>query len=191
MAEPYRPVAPVDPTNLRPMMFLDVARAMMLNQDWSHRAVSVVMESHTGPGRFAFYGANHPDVILDVHERRVDISILNPAALLTMAQRGTSAFSSPRDVGSRRHALPGFHSMPCSASQLRSCAGRSPGAVGRPCTGPGWRPSVPPTCMAHSSPRSSTIFSNAGGRRSSSRLLHRVHDHSSAPGSSVFVRVIS
>jgi hypothetical protein len=50
MAEPYRPVAPVDPTNLRPMMFLDVARAMMLNQDWSHRAVSVVMESHTGPG---------------------------------------------------------------------------------------------------------------------------------------------
>jgi hypothetical protein len=40
------------------MMFLDVARAMMLNQDWSHRAVSVVMESHTGPRRFAFYGAN-------------------------------------------------------------------------------------------------------------------------------------
>src|SRR3979411_765879 len=98
MAEPYRPVAPVDPTNLRPMMFLDVAREMMLNPDWSHRAVSVVMESHTGPGRFAFYGANHPDVIDDVHERRVDMSILNPAALLTMAHRGTGAFSSPRDV---------------------------------------------------------------------------------------------
>jgi hypothetical protein len=46
-------------------LFLDVAREIMLSQDWSHRAVSVVMESHTGPGRFSFYGANHPDVIED------------------------------------------------------------------------------------------------------------------------------
>ena len=37
MAEEYRPVAP---TNLRPMMFLDVAREMMLSPDWSHRAVT-------------------------------------------------------------------------------------------------------------------------------------------------------
>jgi TRAP-type uncharacterized transport system substrate-binding protein len=98
MAQAYRPVAPVDPTNLRPMLFLDVAREMMLGQDWSHRAVSIVLESHTGPGRFAFYGANHPDAIDDVHERRVDVSVLNPAALLTMAYRGTGAFSSARDV---------------------------------------------------------------------------------------------
>jgi hypothetical protein len=98
MAEPYRPVAPVDPTNLRPMMFLDVAREIMLSQDWSHRAVSIVMESHTGPGRFSFYGANHPNVIEDVHARRVDVSILNPAVLLTMAHRGVGAFKSPRDV---------------------------------------------------------------------------------------------
>jgi hypothetical protein len=98
VGEPFRPVAPVDPTNLRPMLFLDVARQIMLSPDWTHRAVSVVMESHTGPGRFAFYGANHPDVIDDVHERRVDISILNPAALLTMAHRGTGAFTSPREV---------------------------------------------------------------------------------------------
>jgi hypothetical protein len=98
MAEEYRPVAPVDPTNLRPMLFLDVAREMMLNQAWSHRAVSVVMESHTGPGRFAFYGANHPDIIEEVHARRVDVSVLNPAALLTMAHRGVGAFGSPRAV---------------------------------------------------------------------------------------------
>jgi TRAP-type uncharacterized transport system substrate-binding protein len=98
MAEPFRPVAPVDPTNLRPMLFLDVAREIMLSPDWSHRAVTVVLESHTGPGRFAFYGANHPDVIDDVHERRIDISTLNPAALLTMAHRGVGAFSSPREV---------------------------------------------------------------------------------------------
>lgn len=98
MAEPYRPVAPVDPTNLRPMLFLDAARTIMLSADWPYRAVSVVMESHTGPGRFAFYGANHPDIIDEVHDRRVDISILNPSALLTMAHRGVGAFDSPREV---------------------------------------------------------------------------------------------
>jgi NMT1-like family len=98
MAEAFRPVAPVDPTNLRPMLFLDVAREIMLSQDWPYRAVSVVMESHTGPGRFAFYGANHPSVIEDVHARRIDVSILNPAAMLTMAHRGVGAFASPRDV---------------------------------------------------------------------------------------------
>ena len=98
MGEPFRPVAPVDPTNLRPMLFLDVAREIMLSQDWPYRAVSVVMESHGGPGRFSFYGANHPDIIEDVHARRVDVSILNPAALLTMAHRGVGAFSSPREV---------------------------------------------------------------------------------------------
>jgi TRAP-type uncharacterized transport system substrate-binding protein len=56
------------------------------------------MESHTGPGRFAFYGANHPDIIEEVHARRIDVSILNPAALLTMAHRGVGAFGSPREV---------------------------------------------------------------------------------------------
>jgi hypothetical protein len=80
------------------MLFLDVARQMMLDDDWSHRAATVVMESHTGPGRFSFYGANQPDVIEEVHAGRVDVSILNPAAMLTMAHRGTGAFDAVKDV---------------------------------------------------------------------------------------------
>ena len=62
MGEDFRPVAPVDPTNLRPMLFLDVARQIMLSPDWMHRAATITLESHTGPGRFSFYGANHPAV---------------------------------------------------------------------------------------------------------------------------------
>jgi|tagenome__1003787_1003787.scaffolds.fasta_scaffold20988448_8 TRAP-type uncharacterized transport system substrate-binding protein len=98
MAAEFRPVAPVDPTNLRPMLFLDVAREMMLAGDWTHRAVTVVMESHTGPGRFAFYGANHPDAIEEVHAGRIDVSTLNPAVMLTMAHRGTGPFGAPKNV---------------------------------------------------------------------------------------------
>jgi hypothetical protein len=98
MSEPFRPVAPIDPTNLRPLLFLDVAHEIMLSPGWSHRAVTVVMESHTGPGRFSFYGANHPGTIDAVHERRVDISTVNPAAMLTMAHRGVGVYDRPRDV---------------------------------------------------------------------------------------------
>jgi TRAP-type uncharacterized transport system substrate-binding protein len=98
MAADFRPVAPVDPTNLRPMLFLDVAREIMLAGDWTHRAVTVVMESHTGPGRFAFYGANHPDAIEEVHAGRIDVSTLNPAVMLTMAYRGTGPFDAPKNV---------------------------------------------------------------------------------------------
>ncbi|MBV9795455.1 MAG: hypothetical protein JO016_16120 [Actinobacteria bacterium] len=77
MGQEFRPVAPIDPTNLRPLLFLDVANQLMLNPGWPYRAVTVVMESHGGPGRFSFYGANHPGTIDAVHEGRVDVSTVN------------------------------------------------------------------------------------------------------------------
>jgi hypothetical protein len=49
MAADFRPVAPVDPTNLRPMLFLDVAREMMLGNDWSHRAVTLERMARESP----------------------------------------------------------------------------------------------------------------------------------------------
>ncbi len=80
------------------MLFLDVASHMMLARDWEYRAVTVTMESHTRKGRFALYGANHPSTIDAVDERRIDIAILNPAAMLTMAYRGVGAFDRVRRV---------------------------------------------------------------------------------------------
>jgi hypothetical protein len=76
-ARASRPVASVDPAEPRPMLFLDAARQMMVSSDWWHRAVTAVIESHGGPGRFAFYGASHPDAIEDVHTRHIDMSTLN------------------------------------------------------------------------------------------------------------------
>jgi hypothetical protein len=113
----------VDSTNLRPVLFPDVAREIMLSQDWPYRAVSVVMESHTGPGRFTFYGANHPNVIEDVHARRAGVSILNPAALLTMARRGVGMFDNPRDVATI--AVP----VPLSPAEVLTLAGHLPGSA--------------------------------------------------------------
>lgn len=90
---------PIDPLNIRPLLMLDVAHEMMLSRQWPHRAVTLIFESHTDPAaRFSFYGANHPRAIDEVHERRLDIAILNPVALLNMARLGRGAYDSPRDV---------------------------------------------------------------------------------------------
>jgi TRAP-type uncharacterized transport system substrate-binding protein len=90
---------PIDPLNIRPMLMLDVAHEMMLSKDWPLRAVSIVFESHTDPAaRFSFYGANHPQSIDEVHQRRLDVAILNPVALLNMARLGRGAYDSPREV---------------------------------------------------------------------------------------------
>lgn len=90
---------PIDPLNIRPLLMLDVAHEMMLSKDWPLRAVSVVFESHTDPAaRFSFYGANHPRSIDEVHERRLDVAILNPVALLNMARLGRGAYDRPRAV---------------------------------------------------------------------------------------------
>ncbi len=94
----YRTFAPVDPLNMRSLLFLNVAEQMLLDETWTHRAVTVTLESHSGPGRFAFYGANHVDAITAVHRGDLDFSILNPSALLTMAHRGVGAFDTPHDV---------------------------------------------------------------------------------------------
>ena len=94
----YRTFAPIDPLNMRSLLFLNVAQQMLLDEDWTHRAVTVTMASHSSPGSFAFYGANHVDTITAVHQGLIDFSILNPSALLTMAHRGTGAFDSPRNV---------------------------------------------------------------------------------------------
>jgi NMT1-like family len=90
---------PIDPLNIRPLLMLDVAHEMMLSKNWPLRAVSVVFESHTDPAaRFSFYGANHPNSIDEVHQRRVDVAILNPVALLNMARLGRGAYDRPREV---------------------------------------------------------------------------------------------
>ncbi|MBS1677445.1 MAG: hypothetical protein JST08_08670 [Actinobacteria bacterium] len=94
----YRPIAPVEPTNIRPLLFIDIARQMATEEDWPYRAVTVEMASHLVPGKAIFHGANHIDAIKGVHERRIDVSILNPMATLAMAHRGVGAFAEPHEV---------------------------------------------------------------------------------------------
>jgi hypothetical protein len=89
----------VDPAAIRAKLMLDTASFMMTEFDWPYRRIAIEMKSSGDElGSFRLFGANHPDSIREVSERKLDISILNPAAILTMAHRGTGLFSEPMKV---------------------------------------------------------------------------------------------
>ena len=90
---------PVDPFSIRSMLMLEVASFMMTEWDWPYRHVTIDIKSQGDElGAFRLFGANRPDSIREVFERKVDISILNPAAILSMAYRGVGLFSEPMQV---------------------------------------------------------------------------------------------
>ncbi len=90
---------PVTPDTIRPRLVFEVASEMMGATAWPYREARVELRSQGDEsGVFRLYGANHPDSIQEVAERKLDIGILNPAAILTMAYRGVGAFRQPLPV---------------------------------------------------------------------------------------------
>src|SRR5215469_157383 len=89
----------ITPLTIRPRLVFEVASEMMSSSDWPYREARVELSSQSGePGVFRLYGANHPDSIREMAEGKLDIAILNPSALLTMAYRGVGAFEKPMPV---------------------------------------------------------------------------------------------
>jgi len=89
----------LSPLTIRPRLFFEVASEMMGSNDWPYREARVELRSQSGEaGVFRLYGANHPDSLQEMAEGRLDIAILNPSALLTMAYRGSGAFKKPIPV---------------------------------------------------------------------------------------------
>lgn len=95
----YRPMAPIEPPGLRAKLMLETASFMMSEMDWPYKQVTVTLRSQgDDQGIFRMFGANHPDSIRQVFERQLDISIMNPSAILTMAHRGIGLFTEPMQV---------------------------------------------------------------------------------------------
>ena len=58
----------IDPMNLRSMLMLDVAREMVINDDWTHKAVTVRLLRPEDPEAppVTFLGLNDPRAIAEV-----------------------------------------------------------------------------------------------------------------------------
>ncbi|AQT82378.1 hypothetical protein B1R94_28735 [Mycolicibacterium litorale] len=90
---------PVDPVNIRALLMLGVASYLTIDDEWPYRETTIQMQSAGDElGSYRFFGANHPDSIRKVFERELDISIMNPSAILGMAHRGEGLFSHPMEV---------------------------------------------------------------------------------------------
>ena len=90
---------PVDPSGIRAKLMLDTASFMMTEPDWNFRETRIELKSQAGaPGTFRLFGSNHPDSIVEVFERKLDISVMNPSAILNMGHLGVGLFAEPMQV---------------------------------------------------------------------------------------------
>ncbi len=89
----------IDPGSIRAKLMLETASFMMAEFDWPYRRTTIEMKSSGDElGTFRLFGANHPDSIREVFDRKIDISIMNPGAILTMAHKGVGLFTEPMQV---------------------------------------------------------------------------------------------
>lgn len=89
----------VEPPNIRAMLMLETVSHMVTDPAWPYRHVTLDIKSQGDElGAFRILGANVPDSIRAVFERKIDISIMNPAAILSMAHKGVGLFSEPMQV---------------------------------------------------------------------------------------------
>jgi hypothetical protein len=92
-------VGPIDPLNIRSKLMLETVSHMVTDWDWPYRDATIDLKSGGDElGAFRLFGANHPSSIQQVFERKVDISIMNPSVILSMAHRGVGLYSKSMQV---------------------------------------------------------------------------------------------
>lgn len=75
----------------------ETASEMVARSDWPYRNAQVTVRDQGGehPAVYTFMGTQDPGVIQQVVSGEVQVAMLNPSAMLTLAVRGTGPFSEP------------------------------------------------------------------------------------------------
>ena len=83
----------VSPSTIRSRLVLEVASELVGRRSFQTNQARVSLREQ-GPGawKLNFIGSDAPDAIEDVRCREADVAIINPAAPLTLAYRGTGPF---------------------------------------------------------------------------------------------------
>jgi TRAP-type uncharacterized transport system substrate-binding protein len=90
---------PVSGGEVRPLLMFQVASHLVGASEWPYRATYLEFRSDRDEaGSFRFFCNAHPNTIREVAERKLDISMVNPAALLKMAYRGIGPFDRAHPV---------------------------------------------------------------------------------------------
>jgi len=84
---------------IRPRLMFQVAAEMVAAGTWPYRATYLEFRSDRDEtGAFRIYCNANPGTIQDVVERKLDISMLNPEALVKMAYQGIGPFDRPHPL---------------------------------------------------------------------------------------------
>ncbi len=89
----------VSPSVIRSRLVLEVVSELIGKKSFEYNQARVSLREQ-GPGawKMNFFGSYAPDAIEEVRRREADVAIINPAAPLTLAYRGTGPFKEPIPV---------------------------------------------------------------------------------------------
>lgn len=89
----------ISASTIRPRLLMEVLSEMVGAADWPFRQPRVELRSQGDePEVFRLFGTAHPGTIGEVVRGELDIAMLNPSALLTMAHGGIGAYDAPQPV---------------------------------------------------------------------------------------------
>ncbi len=89
----------VSPSAIRSRLVLEVASELVGRRTFQYNQAKISLREQ-GPGHWKlnFAGSDTSDAIEEVARREVDVAIINPAAPLTLAYKGTGPFKTPVPV---------------------------------------------------------------------------------------------
>jgi TRAP-type uncharacterized transport system substrate-binding protein len=87
-------------SSIRPKLMFETASEMVERSDWPYRNARVTVRDQGGEhdAVYTFMGTQDPGVIEQVARGEVQVAMLNPSAMLTLAVRGTGPFSAPQPL---------------------------------------------------------------------------------------------
>jgi TRAP-type uncharacterized transport system substrate-binding protein len=87
-------------SSLRPKLMFETAAEMVGRDDWPYRNARITLRDQGGEhdAEYTLMGTQSPDVIGDVVSGQVQVAMLNPSAMLTLAVRGSGPFSEPQPL---------------------------------------------------------------------------------------------
>ena len=91
---------PFSVSSLRPKLIFETAAEMVGRSDWPYRNARITLRDQDGEhkAKYTLMGTQSPDVIGDVVRGDVQVAMLNPSAMLTLAVRGTGPFAEPQPL---------------------------------------------------------------------------------------------
>ena len=112
----------VSASTMRARLVLEAASEMVGWDDWPERQARLTLrEQGADSGGFSLFGSASPDTIAQVASGDLDVAMLNPGVLLTMAYRGIGPFTAPQPLRAIT-VLPAYDQLAFAVSESTGLA---------------------------------------------------------------------